>query len=532
MSNTNTQKILNKLKSNKIKNSEKLIKFINSKENTEKFKITKTKSNKAKYFFHCGPTNSGKTFNAVNDLLNSKNGAYLSPLRLLASENYQYIKEKIGHCNLFTGQEKIDEDSPFTCYTVEMCDTKRHFETIIIDESFMVSDYSRGGAWTNAIFNSDAGNIHIILSEESLSLFEKFFKELDIEFEVKNYKRLVPLEYTGKFIYNLKKAPEKTVFIVFSINSIFKYKEMLNKEGIMPSIIYGAMPPESKKKEIEKFIKGETKYCISTDAIGMGINLPCDNVVFLETMKFDGRDFRELNTTEILQISGRAGRYKLCDKGRVYGLDKSLINSLKNPYKPSHMSWDIDFEILKKIPCKKLLDKVKVYKMIFLMVNKKSIRIAKADDFIETLENVPRLDNIPIDTAISLLKQPISREIIPLLKRIIKTIIKNKTISYDYIQFPNEYIINSSVEMRGCVDFLKKIDFLICIYHSQVSNIIDENYIYELKDERIEIIEAINNYLSILTKNEYKLCRGYGCQVKISIQSRHSHCDECFYGFK
>ena len=529
MSKSNTQKILNKLKNNKIKKSEKLLNFIKSKENIEKFKVIKPKDKKTKYVFHCGPTNSGKTFNAVNDLLNSENGAYLSPLRLLASENYHYIKDKIGHCNLYTGQEKIDEGSPFTCYTVEMCDTKKHFETIIIDESFMVSDYSRGGAWTNAIFNSSADTIHVILSKESLSLFENFFNQLGINFEVKKYERLVPLEYTGKFIYNLKKAPEKTVFIVFSINSIFKYKEMLNKQGIIPSIIYGAMPPESKKKEIEKFIAGKTKYCISTDAIGMGINLPCDNVVFLETMKFDGRDFRELNSTEILQISGRAGRYKLSDKGRVYGLDKSLLSSLKDPYKPKYMCWDMDFELLKKIPCEKLIDKVKVYKILFLMVNKKSIRIAKTDDFIETLENVPQLDNIPIDTAISLLKQPISREIIPLLKRIIKTITKNKIISYDYIKFPDDYIIKTSVEMRGCVDFLKQIDFLICIYHSQVSNILDKDYYYELKDERLEIIDEINNYLSILTKNEYKLCRGHDCDEKISLQSRHRYCDNCFY---
>lgn len=44
------------------------------------------RSKKRKIFHHIGPTNSGKTYHALNSLKSSKNGLYLAPLRLLAAE--------------------------------------------------------------------------------------------------------------------------------------------------------------------------------------------------------------------------------------------------------------------------------------------------------------------------------------------------------------------------------------------------------------------------------------------------------------
>ena len=40
-------------------------------------------------------------------------------------------------------------------------------------------------------------------------------------------------------------------------------------------------------------------------------------VIFAETEKFDGRTFRTINTAEINQIGGRAGRYGLNEYGEV-----------------------------------------------------------------------------------------------------------------------------------------------------------------------------------------------------------------------
>ena len=59
---------------------------------------------------------------------------------------------------------------------------------------------------------------------------------------------------------------------------------------------------------------------VSTDAIGMGLNLPVRRIVFLEVEKFDGVSRRPLVISEIKQIAGRAGRFGLYDTGYVLSL--------------------------------------------------------------------------------------------------------------------------------------------------------------------------------------------------------------------
>jgi ATP-dependent RNA helicase SUPV3L1/SUV3 len=59
-----------------------------------------------KVFYHMGPTNSGKTREAINRLIASKNGLYCAPLRLLAWEISETLSNSGVPCNLITGQEK------------------------------------------------------------------------------------------------------------------------------------------------------------------------------------------------------------------------------------------------------------------------------------------------------------------------------------------------------------------------------------------------------------------------------------------
>ena len=44
---------------------------------------------------HIGPTNSGKTFQALNELVNAASGWYLSPLRLLAYEVFDTLNKRV-----------------------------------------------------------------------------------------------------------------------------------------------------------------------------------------------------------------------------------------------------------------------------------------------------------------------------------------------------------------------------------------------------------------------------------------------------
>ena len=98
-----------------------------------------------------GPTNTGKTFSAIKKLLSFKNGVIGFPLRLLARENYNFIKNEVGDDKvaLITGEEKIiPEGAKYFLCTVESIPESRSFDFIAIDEVQLAADYERGYLFT------------------------------------------------------------------------------------------------------------------------------------------------------------------------------------------------------------------------------------------------------------------------------------------------------------------------------------------------------------------------------------------------
>lgn len=56
-----------------------------------------------KIIFHAGPTNSGKTYQALEKYFSAKSGIYLGPLKLLASEVFHKTNNAGIPCDLITG---------------------------------------------------------------------------------------------------------------------------------------------------------------------------------------------------------------------------------------------------------------------------------------------------------------------------------------------------------------------------------------------------------------------------------------------
>ena len=53
----------------------------------------------------------------------------------------------------------------------------------------------------------------------------------------------------------------------------------------------------------------------ATETFSTGLNMPAKTVVFTNARKFDGGGFRWVSSGEYIQMSGRAGRRGLDDKG-------------------------------------------------------------------------------------------------------------------------------------------------------------------------------------------------------------------------
>jgi antiviral helicase SKI2 len=59
------------------------------------------------------------------------------------------------------------------------------------------------------------------------------------------------------------------------------------------------------------------KVLFATETFAMGVNMPAKSVVFYGIKKNDGEQFRYLKSSEYVQMSGRAGRRGLDNKGKV-----------------------------------------------------------------------------------------------------------------------------------------------------------------------------------------------------------------------
>jgi ATP-dependent RNA helicase SUPV3L1/SUV3 len=94
-------------------------------------------------------------------------------------------------------------------------------------------------------------------------------------------------------------------------------RDQIAADGHPVSVIYGALPPEVRRREAERFATGESHVLVATDAIGMGLNLPIQRVLFSTMNKYDGVADRELTVSEVHQIAGRAGRYGMHEEGYV-----------------------------------------------------------------------------------------------------------------------------------------------------------------------------------------------------------------------
>src|SRR5437868_15470375 len=71
---------------------------------------------------HLGPTNSGKTHDALRFLAESGRRVYAAPLRMLAQEAHRRLSTELGdeRVGLVTGEERVNPGAPIVCCTAEM----------------------------------------------------------------------------------------------------------------------------------------------------------------------------------------------------------------------------------------------------------------------------------------------------------------------------------------------------------------------------------------------------------------------------
>lgn len=261
---------------------------------------------------HLGPTNSGKSHDALAALAANGRGTFAAPLRLLAHEARRRLQTLVPAgvtVGLRTGEERIDTDAPIVCCTTELAPLRG--DTLVLDEVHWVDDPDRGWAWGRLLAGAEYRHLHLVGATNVEPLLRNVFGD---QLEVRSHRRLVELHWAGTL--DLEAIPAGSLVVAFSRRAVLALARRV--AGATPNrvgVLYGALPPAARARQIEAFLAGELDVLCVTDVIGHGVNLPARTVVMAETTKFDGTRRRPLHLWELAQIVGRAGRYGLAERG-------------------------------------------------------------------------------------------------------------------------------------------------------------------------------------------------------------------------
>jgi ATP-dependent RNA helicase SUPV3L1/SUV3 len=254
-----------------------------------------------------GPTNTGKTFLAIETMLSFDSGMMGFPLRLLAREVYDKIIKKVSldKVALITGEEKIiPANAKYFLCTVESMPINKQLDFVGVDEIQMCADHERGHIFTDRLLNLRGEKLTMFMGSNTI---KNIINKLDEDIEFINRNRLSKLSYIGH--KKISRINRKTAIIAFSTEEVYAIAELVRRQKGGAAIVMGSLSPKTRNSQVELYQSGDVDFLVATDAIGMGINMDLENVFFSNLKKFDGKKLRRLNLSEIGQIAGRAGRY-------------------------------------------------------------------------------------------------------------------------------------------------------------------------------------------------------------------------------
>ena len=254
-----------------------------------------------------GPTNTGKTFLAIETMLSFDSGMMGFPLRLLAREVYDKVITKVDPSKvaLITGEEKIIPlNAKYFLCTVESMPVDKILDFVGIDEIQMCNDHERGHIFTDRLLNLRGEKLTMFMGSNTI---KGIIQNLDDDIEFINKKRLSKLSFGGH--KKISRIERKSAVIAFSTEEVYAIAELIRRQKGGAAIVMGSLSPKTRNSQVNLYQSGDVDYLVATDAIGMGINMDLDQIYFSNIKKFDGKKIRRLKVAEIGQISGRAGRY-------------------------------------------------------------------------------------------------------------------------------------------------------------------------------------------------------------------------------
>jgi ATP-dependent RNA helicase SUPV3L1/SUV3 len=488
------------------------------------------RSLRRKLVLHIGPTNSGKTYTAMEQLRRGGTGYYLAPLRLLALEGYEDLREHGINASLITGEEQIvDEDATHISSTIEMLSFETEVDVCVIDEVQMIGDRDRGWAWANGIIGAPAKVVIMTGSPNSREAIVALAQYLGEPLEIIEFERKNPLELLTH-VTAINAIEPQSAIIAFSRSSALRIKQQLSST-YKTSIIYGNLSPEVRREEARRFREGETEILVATDAIAMGLNLPIKTLLFSKADKFDGQSQRTLTASEIHQISGRAGRYGLEEKGFVGALSPDVLRKITPLFSKDAEVIKIPFNVMANFDHIQLVSTILEEKSLsailhFFVDNMKfegPFRATNLESMSEAAAIVDRYD-LDMRTKYTLSTAPLSTGSILVMaafERYVRALAQAKPIAY----IPPRHLgshAQTTEELQEAEDQIKEISLYLWLSYRLGEFFVDSEKARSYRGE-------LNRFIENSLKQSHFVPRCKTCGKPLALGSEFSICQSCFY---
>ncbi|KAH8050448.1 RNA helicase [Aureococcus anophagefferens] len=304
---------------------------------------------------------------------------YTSPIKALSNQKFRDLQEEFQDVGLMTGDITINPSAKCLVMTTEILrsmlyrgsEVMREVKWVVYDEIHYMRDKERGVVWEESIIllphsvrfvflsaTIPNSGLHLVVDEKGAfkeANFEKAMAQLtagddpsapkssqaspakkkrggNSKQQDDDLKRIIGLivekDMAPAIIFAFSKNQGRTRVIQrrFNVsknqceaNAVAMKKMDFNtdEERDVVDAVYGSAMESLSEEDRGLPQEGLLKILFATETFAIGINMPAKTVVFTETRKFDGKDFRWLSAGEYIQMSGRAGRRGKDDKGTV-----------------------------------------------------------------------------------------------------------------------------------------------------------------------------------------------------------------------
>jgi ATP-dependent RNA helicase SUPV3L1/SUV3 len=201
-----------------------------------------------------GPTNTGKTYRAIERMLEFDSGMMGLPLRLLAREVYDKVTARVGEREvaLITGEEKrVPLGARSWICTVEAMPLEKSVEFVAVDEIQLLGHQQRGHTFTARLLHSRGTRETWFMGATTAA---PLIRRLLPEAKIQTHPRLSSLVARGAS--KLSALRPRTAVVAFSLPEVYRIADLLRKRRGGAAVVLGALSPRTRNAQVAMYQSG------------------------------------------------------------------------------------------------------------------------------------------------------------------------------------------------------------------------------------------------------------------------------------